>query len=52
MTLTSDLFLIIILSGAYLIFLGRNSKFGAYMHLGMAACHIPFLGHCDSDLSF
>ena len=28
----------------------RNSKFGVYMHLGMAECHKPFSGHCDLDL--
>ena len=34
------------------ILLGRNSKFGVWMHLGMAECHIPFSGHCDLDLVF
>ena len=38
------------------ILLGRNSKFGVWMHLGMAECHIPFSGHCEltltSDLVF
>ena len=29
---------------------GRNSKFGVWMHLGMAECRVPFLGHCDLDL--
>ena len=29
---------------------GRNSKFGVWMHLGMAECRIPFSGHCDLDL--
>ena len=29
---------------------GRNSKFAVWMHLGMAKCRVPFLGHCDLDL--
>ena len=29
---------------------GRNSKFGVWIHLGMAECRIPFSGHCDLDL--
>ena len=29
---------------------GRNSKFGVCMHLGVAECRVPFLGHCDLDL--
>ena len=29
---------------------GRNSKFDVWMHLGMAECRVPFLGHCDLDL--
>ena len=29
---------------------GRNSKFGVWMHLGMAECRVPFSGHCDLDL--
>ena len=50
-TLTSDLVSRISMeSGAYLLcFLGRNSKFGMWMHLGMAECHIPFWGLCDLD---
>ena len=24
-----------------------NTKFGVFVHLGMAECHIPFSGHCD-----
>ena len=28
----------------------RNSKFGVWIHLGMAECRVPFLGHCDLDL--
>ena len=49
-TLTSDLVLRIVF-GAYLFFfLGRNSKFGVYMHLGMVESHILFSGHCDLDL--
>ena len=27
------------------------SKFGVWMHLEMVECHIPFLGHCDLDLT-
>ena len=26
---------------------GRNSKFGVWMYLEVAECHVPFLGHCD-----
>ena len=38
-------------SGAYLLYSSRwNSKFGAWMHLGMAECRVPFSGHCDLDL--
>ena len=29
---------------------GRNSRFGVWMQLGMAECHISFSGHCDLDL--
>ena len=29
---------------------GRNSKFGVWIHLGMAECRVPFSGHCDLDL--
>ena len=29
---------------------GRNSKFGVWIHLGMAECRVQFLGHCDPDL--
>ena len=32
------------------ILLGRDSKFGVWMHLGMAECCVPFSGHCDLDL--
>ena len=32
------------------VILGRNSKFCVWMHLGMAECRVPFLGHCDLDL--
>ena len=28
----------------------RNPKFHAWMHHGMAECHILFPGHCDLDL--
>ena len=51
MTLTSDLILRIIVSRAYLLYSLRNSKFGVWMHLGIAECHVPFLGHCDLDTS-
>ena len=51
MTLTSDLVLRIIASRAFLLyFLSEDSKFGVWMHLGIAECHVPFLGHCDLDL--
>ena len=32
----------------------RNSKFGVWIHLGMAECRVPFSGHCalTSDLVF
>ena len=29
---------------------GRDSKFGVWIHLGMAECRAPFLGHCDLGL--
>ena len=29
---------------------GRNSKFGVWLHLGMAECPVPFSGQCDLDL--
>ena len=29
---------------------GRNSKFDTWMHLRMAECRVPILGHCDLDL--
>ena len=29
---------------------GSNSKFGVWIHLGMAECRVPFSGHCDLDL--
>ena len=31
------------------ILLGRNPKFGVWMHPGMAECCVPFSGHCDLD---
>ena len=34
------------------IFWYRNSKFGVWIHLGMAECRVPFLGHCDLWPSF
>ena len=30
--------------------LGRNSKFGVWLHLGMAECRIAFGVRCDLDL--
>ena len=52
MTLTSDLVLIIIVSGTYLlnIIWDRNPKFCVWMHLGMIECLVQFMGHCDLDL--
>ena len=29
---------------------GMNSKFGVWIHLGMAECRVSFSGHCDLDL--
>ena len=29
---------------------GRNPKFGMWMPLWIAECHIPFSGHFDLDL--
>ena len=29
---------------------GRNSKFGLWIHLGIAECRVPWLGHCDLEL--
>ena len=51
-TLASDLVSrICIKSGAnFYILLGRNSKLGVLMHLGMAECRVPFLEHCGLDL--
>ena len=51
LTLTSELVFIIIVSGhiSYII-LGRNTKFGGWMHIGMAEYRVPPLGHCDIDL--
>ena len=40
-----------LVSGAYILYSwGRNSKFGEWMHLGMAECRVPFSGHFDLDL--
>ena len=51
MTLTSDLVLRIIVSRAYLLYsMSEEFKFDVRMHLGIAECHVPFLGHCDLDL--
>ena len=50
-TLTSDLVLRIFVLGAYLLYsLGRNYKFGVYIHLGMVESHILLSGYCDLDL--
>ena len=51
-TLTSDLVSRIgTKSGVRLLYsLSRTSKLDESMHLGMAECRIPFLGHCDLDL--
>ena len=51
-TLTSDQVLIIIVSGAYLLYyLRRESQIWCvWMHLGMVECLLPFTGHCDLDL--
>ena len=50
-TLTSDLVLRIIVSRAYLLYsLSEEFQIGVWMHLGIAECHVPFLGHCDLDL--
>ena len=35
----------------YYILWGKNSKFGVWMHLGMAERCIPFSGLCDLDLN-
>ena len=50
-TLTSDLVLELLCPehNSYIL-LVRNSKFGVWMHLGIAECHVPFSGHCDLDL--
>ena len=45
-TLTSDLVFRKIVSGAYLI-KGMRPKFGVWMQLLMAECHVPFLGRFD-----
>ena len=51
MTLTSDLVLELLCpEHISYILCGRNSKFGVWMHLLIAECHVPFLGHCDLDL--
>ena len=51
MTLTSDLVLRIIVSGAYLLYsLSEEFQIYVWIHLGIAECHVPFLGHCDLDL--
>ena len=56
LTLTSDLVSIIIVSGAFCLhyffffFGGGDPEFGVWMHLGMAECREPFLGHYDLDL--
>ena len=37
-------------SSAYLLFFEVGIQNFVWMHLGMAECHIPFLGLCDLDL--
>ena len=51
MTLSSDLVLEKSCPGhiSYII-KGRNPKFGVWMRLWMAECHVSFLGHFDVDL--
>ena len=50
-TLTSDLVLIIIVSGAYLLYyLRREFQIWCVSNLGMVECLVPFMGHCDFDL--
>ena len=34
---------------SYIIWV-RNTKFGLWIHLGVAECHILLSGHCDLDL--
>ena len=46
-TLTSDLVFRIIMSRASYIIEGRNPKFGVWMLLWIAECHIPFSGRSD-----
>ena len=52
LTLTSDLYLESALTPVHISYIlwGGNSKFGMWMHLGMAECNVPFSGHCDLDL--
>ena len=53
MTLILDLvFRICIDSGAYVLYyLRKESQIQFLTDLGMAECHIPFLGHCDLNFS-
>ena len=52
MTLTLDLvFTICIDSGANVHYLRKESQIQFLTDLGMAECHIPFLGHCDLNFS-
>ena len=50
LTLTSDLVFKIIVSGAYLILFEVGVPNLVWMHLGMAECLVPPLGHCDLDI--
>ena len=47
-TLTSDLVFRKVVCGALsYIIKGKNPRFGVWMQLLMAECHVPFLGHFD-----
>ena len=50
LTLTSDLVFKIIVSGAYLIVFEVGIPNLVWIHLGMAECLVPPLGHCDLDI--
>ena len=51
MTLTSDLVLRILVSRPYLLYsLSEEFQIWCVDILGIAECHVPFLGHCDLDL--
>ena len=50
-TLTSDLILIIIVSGAYLLLFEIGiPNLVCECIMGMVECLVPFTGHCDLDL--